>query len=82
MNETRTLSHSKYECKYHLVFIPKYRKKALYVELRKHLGEIFKELAKHRESEVLEGLLLPDHVHMMLSIPPKYGCMRHLIGNL
>ena len=73
MNETRTLSHSKYECKYHLVFIPKYRKKTLYVELRKHLGEVFKELARHRESEVLEGHLMPDHVHMMVSIPPKYA---------
>ena len=73
MNETRTLNHSKYECKYHLVFIPKYRKKTLYVELRKHLGEIFRELAKHRESEVLEGHLMPDHVHMMISIPPKYA---------
>ena len=73
MNETRTLNHSKYDCKYHLVFIPKYRKKTLYVELRKHLGEIFRELAKHRESEVLEGHLMPDHVHMMISIPPKYA---------
>jgi putative transposase len=73
MNETRTLNHSKYECKYHLVFIPKYRKKALYVELRQHLGEVFKELAKQRESEVLEGHLMPDHVHMMISIPPKYA---------
>jgi len=73
MNETRTLSHSKYECKYHLVFIPKYRKKTLYLELRKHLGEVFKELARHRESEVLEGHLMPDHVHMMISIPPKYA---------
>lgn len=73
MNETRTLNHSKYECKYHLVFIPKYRKKTLYVELRQYLGEIFKELAKHRESEVLEGHLMPDHVHMMISIPPKYS---------
>ena len=73
MNETRTLNHSKYECKYHLVFIPKYRKKTLYVELRQYLGEIFKELAKQRESEVLEGHLMPDHVHMMISIPPKYS---------
>ena len=70
MNETRTLSHSKYECKYHLVFIPKYRKKTLYVELRKHLGEVFKELARHRESEVLEGHLMPDHVH---SVPRSGG---------
>ena len=73
MNETRTLNHSKYECKYHVVFILKYRKKTLYVELRQYLGEIFKELAKQRESEVLEGHLMPDHVHMMISIPPKYS---------
>jgi len=73
MNETRTLSHSKYECKHHLVFRPKYRKKTLYLELRKHLGEVFKEFAKHRESEISEGHLMPDHVHMMISIPPKYA---------
>ena len=73
MNETRTLNHSKYECKYHLVFIPKYRKKTLYVELRQYLGDVFKELARQRESEVLEGHLMVDHVHMMISIPPKYA---------
>ena len=73
MNETRTLNHSKYECKYHLVFIPKYRKKALYLELRQYLGAVFKELARQRESEVLEGHLMADHVHMMISIPPKYA---------
>ena len=73
MNETRTLNHTRYECKYHVVFIPKYRKKALYVELRQYLGEVFRELAKQRESEVLEGHLMPDHVHIMMSIPPKYS---------
>ena len=73
MNETRTLNHSKYECKYHLVFIPKYRKKALYLELRQYLGAVFKELARQRESEVLEGHLMADYVHMMISIPPKYA---------
>ena len=73
MNETRTLNHSKYECKYHLVFIPKYRKKTPYVELRQYLGDVFKELARQRESEVLEGHLMVDHVHMMISIPPKYA---------
>ena len=73
MSETRTLNHSKYECKYHLVFIPKYRKKTLYVELRQYLGDVFKELARQRESEVLEGHLMVDHVHMMISIPPKYA---------
>ena len=73
MNEPKTLNHTKYECKYHVVFIPKYRKKVLYLELRHYLGEIFKELARQRECEVLEGHLMPDHVHMMLSIPPKHS---------
>lgn len=73
MDEFESLSHSKWECKYHVVFIPKYRRKALYGELRKHLGEILRKLAEQRESRVEEGHLMPDHVHMMLSIPPKYA---------
>src|SRR5271165_697777 len=73
MDEFESLSHSKWECKYHIVFIPKFRRKVLYGELRKHLGEVFRKLAEHRESRVEEGHLLPDHVHMMLSIPPKYA---------
>ena len=73
MNDYRSLSHTKWECKYHVVFIPKYRRKALYAELRKDLGEVFHRLAEHRDSRVEEGHLMPDHVHMMLSIPPKYA---------
>ena len=73
MNEYRTLSHSKWECKYHVVFIPKCRRKVLYGELRRHLGSVFRTLAKQRESHVEEGHLMPDHVHMLLSIPPKYA---------
>ena len=73
MDEFESLSHSKWECKYHVVFIPKFRRKVLYGELRKHLGEVFRKLAEHRESRIEEGHLLPDHVHMMLSIPPKYA---------
>ena len=61
-----------WECKYHVVFIPKCRKKALYGELRRNLGEVFRTLAKQKESEVVEGHLMPDHVHMLISIPPKY----------
>lgn len=82
MDEFESLSHSKWECKYHVVFIPKYRRKALYGDLRKHVGEILRKLAEQRESRVEEGHLMPDHVHMMLSIPPKYavsqvvGCMK------
>ena len=71
MDEFESLSHSKWECKYHVVFIPKFRRKVLYGELRRHLGEVFRKLAEQRESRVEEGHLMPDHVHMMLSIPPK-----------
>ncbi|CAK8717637.1 IS200/IS605 family transposase [Candidatus Electronema aureum] len=73
MYDSQSLSHTKWECKYHIVWIPKYRKKALFVELRKYFGEILRELAKQKECEVLEGHLMPDHVHIMLSIPPKYS---------
>ena len=68
-----TLSHTKWECKYHVVFIPKYRRKALYKELRHHLGEVFRFLAQQRESRIEEGHLMSDHVHMLISIPPKYS---------
>jgi len=73
MDKYESLSHSKWECKYHVVFIPKYRRRALYVQLRKHLGEVFRTLAQQKESRVDEGHLMVDHVHMLLSIPPKYA---------
>ena len=73
MSNYRSLSHSKWECKYHVVFIPKYRKKAIYGEIRRHLGDALRRLAEQRESRIEEGHLLPDHVHMMISIPPKYS---------
>ena len=73
MKEYQSLSHTRWDCKYHIVFIPKMRKKTLFGALRKHLGAMFKELAVHKESQVVEGHLLPDHVHMCLSIPPKYA---------
>jgi len=73
MDEFESLSHSKWECKYHVVFIPKGRRKVLYGNLRQHLGEVFKKLAQQKESRIEEGHLLPDHVHMMISIPPKYA---------
>src|ERR1035437_4829872 len=71
MDEYESLSHSKGECKYHAVFIPKGRRKALYGELRKYLGEVFRKLAEQKESRIEEGHLLPDHVHMMISIDRK-----------
>ncbi len=73
MDNTASLSHTRWECKYHVVFIPKYRRKAIYVELRQHLGDVFRELAERRESRIEEGHLMADHVHMMISIPPKYA---------
>jgi putative transposase len=73
MKEYQSLSHTRWDCKYHVVFIPKRRKKTVFGVLRKHLGRIFRELARHKESEVVEGHLMPDHVHMCLSIPPKYA---------
>ena len=73
MNEYQALSHTTWDCKYHVVFIPKCRRKTLYFELRKHLGEVFHDLASQKESRIVEGHLMPDHVHMLISIPPKYA---------
>ena len=73
MDEYESLSHTKWECKYHVIFIPKYRRKALYGQLRRHLGEVIRKLAEQKESRVEEGHLMPDHVHMMIAIPPKYA---------
>ena len=73
MDEHQSLSHTVWECKYHVVFIPKCRRKTLYGALRKHLGDVFRRLAVQKESRIEEGHLMPDHVHMMISIPPKYA---------
>jgi len=69
----KSLAHSRWDCQYHVVFIPKYRRKAIYGELRKMLGEIFHDLARQKECRIVEGHLLPDHVHMCLEIPPKHA---------
>jgi len=73
MDDSESLSHSKWECKYHVIFIPKCRRKTLYEQLRPPLGEVFKKLAQYKESRIEEGHLMPDHVHMLISIPPKYS---------
>ena len=73
MKEYQSLSHTRWDCKYHVVFIPKRRKKRTFGVLRRQLGEIFHELAGHKESKVVEGHMMDDHVHMCLSIPPKYA---------
>ena len=67
------MSHTAWDCKYHVIFIPKRRRRTLYGELRKHLGDVFRTLAAQKESEIVEGHLMPDHVHMMIAIPPKYA---------
>jgi putative transposase len=73
MDDYESLSHTKWECKYHVVFIPKYRRKVLYGELKQYLGDVFRKLALQKESKIEQGHLMPDHVHMMISIPPKYS---------
>jgi putative transposase len=73
LSNYRKLQHSEWECTYHVVFIPKYRRKVLYGALRQHLGEVFRRLARQKESEIEEGHLMGDHVHMMIWIPPKYS---------
>jgi putative transposase len=76
-----SLSHTRWECKYHVVFIPEYRKKAIFGQIRRALGEVFRRLARQRESVNEEGHLMPDRVHMMSSIPPKYA-VSQVIGFL
>ena len=73
MDERKSLNHTQWESKYHIIFIPKYRRKALYKELRRYLREVFRQLAEQKESRVEEGHLMADHVHMMIAIPPKHA---------
>ena len=73
MNNVQSLCHSVWDCKYHIVWIPKCRRKVLYGRIREHLGEVIRELARQRESLVLEGHLCSDHVHVYVAIPPKYA---------
>ena len=73
MDKIGSLNHAKWECKYHIVFIPKGRRKMLYGQLRKQLPEVFRELAGHKECRIEEGHMMVDHVHMLISIPPKYS---------
>ena len=73
MSDYRSLNHSRWECKYHIVFIPKYRKKRIFGQIKRYLGEVFHRLARQKESLIEEGHLMSDHVHMLISIPPKYS---------
>lgn len=73
MRQERSLSHTRWECKYHVVFIPKYRRRLLYGQIRRELGEVFHNLAGQKESVIEEGHIMADHVHMMIAIPPKHS---------
>jgi putative transposase len=81
MSTYQSLNHTKWECKYHVVFIPKYRRKVLYGNVRTQLGKILHELAKQKESEILEGHLCADHIHMLIKIPSKHS-VSHVVGYL
>ena len=67
----QSLAHTKWLCKYHIVFSPKYRRKIIFANIRESIGEILKDLCKYKGVEIIEGHLMPDHVHMLVSIPPK-----------
>ena len=69
--QANSLSHTKWLCKYHIVFTPKYRRKIIYNQYRQSIGEIFRRLCSYKGVEIIEGHLMPDHVHMLVSIPPK-----------
>ena len=73
MHDWQSLSHVRWDCKYHVVIVPKYRKKKLYGKFRRKVGEILKKLCRQKGVEMVEGHLMPDHIHMCLSIPPKYS---------
>jgi putative transposase len=75
------LSHSQWDCKYHLVFVPKYRKKTLYGKIRRYLGPVFHDLAAQRNCKIKEGHMVQDHVHMLIEIPPKYA-VSEIVGYL
>jgi len=79
MPNYKSLTHTRWDCKYHVVFIPKKRQKVIYGQLRKVLGEILHELASRKGAEILEGHMMRDHIHMCISIPPKYS-VSHIVG--
>ena len=81
MRNYQSLSHVRWECKYHIVWVPKYRRKKLYGKIRKGFGVIIRELCNQKGVEILEGHAMPDHIHICLSIPPKYS-ISHVVGFL
>jgi putative transposase len=81
MKDYRSLNHTKWDCKYHVVFIPKRRRKQIYGAIRKRVGGVFHELARQKESKIMEGHLCSDHMDMCLSIPPKFA-VSSVIGRI
>ena len=79
MRDYQSLTHTNWDCKYHVVFIPKRRKKAIFGAIRKHLGEVLHELAGQKECRIVEGHLMSDHVHLCISIPPKHS-VSYVVG--
>ena len=79
MSEFQSLAHSKWDCKYHVVFVPKCRKKVLYGKIREFLGPKIRELASQKDCTIIKGNMVQDHVHMLISIPPKYS-VAEIIG--
>ena len=71
MNDTNSLAHTKWNCKYHIIFAPKYRRKMFYGENKAEIGKILRELCRWKEVEIIEAEVCPDHIHMLVSIPPK-----------
>jgi putative transposase len=80
-NDYRSLAHSKWDCKYHVIFVPKRRRRQLYGQIRRQLGAIFQALARQKECQIIEGHVMPDHVHMCIAIPPKVA-VAQVIGFL
>ena len=72
-NKSNDLAHTKWMCKYHIVFTPKYRRKIIYNQLKEDIRDILKQLCSYKGVEIIEGHLMPDHIHMLVSIPPKYS---------
>jgi putative transposase len=81
MQDWQSLSHVRWDCKYHVVIVPKYRQKVFYGEMRRKIGPILRALCRQREVELIEGHCMPDHIHMCVSIPPKYS-VSHTLGFL
>ena len=81
MKDWRSQAHVKWDCKYHVVILPKYRRRKLFGRFRKQIGEILRELCRQKGVELLEGNAMPDHIHMLLSVPPKYS-IAMMIGYL